>query len=76
MEIYTHSINALFVQLGLDGTDEAIEKFVSEHKPLQKNIFLYDASFWNRSQATFLKEAISDDSDWVSAVDNLDSMLR
>lgn len=76
MEMYRHSINALFEQLGLENTDEAIEQFISNHKPLQHNVLLYDADFWNNSQAMFLKEAVEADADWVSAVDHLNLMLR
>ena len=76
MDIYTHGINALFDQLGLENTDEAIEQFISNHKPLRHDVLLYDADIWNSAQAMFLKEAIEEDADWVSAVDNLDVMLR
>lgn len=76
METYTHNINALFVQLGLESADEAIERFVSSHKPLRHDVLLYQAEFWNNSQAAFLKEAIEEDADWVSAVEHLDLMLR
>lgn len=74
--MYTHSINALFEQLGLESTDEAIEQFISNHKPLQHNVLLHEADFWNDSQALFLKEAIETNADWVSAVDHLGLMLR
>jgi len=76
MEIQTHSLASLFDQLGLNSTNQAIEDFTSRYKPLSGNIELYEASFWNASQASFLKQAKDDDADWADIVDQLDSMLR
>ena len=76
MELAEHSINTLFEQLGLDHSDEAIEAFVSEHKPLPHDILLHEASIWTPAQAAFLKEALEEDADWAIAVDSLDAMLR
>lgn len=76
MELSAHSLNSLFEQLGLDGSDEAIERFISVHKPIQGDIPLYEASFWNSAQASLLRDAVTEDADWAEVVDHLDAMLR
>ncbi len=76
METPFHSIVSLFDQLGLDSSEEAIEAFISKHKPLPGHIELYEADFWTRSQASFLKEMKDKDSDWCAVVDLLDTALR
>ena len=76
MESPIHSINTLFEQLGLDSSENGIEKFVNSHKPIPKDIDLHDATFWNQSQVAFLKESIDQDADWAEIVDHLDVMLR
>ena len=75
MELTDHNLNSLFDQLGLDHSDEAIETFIRQHKPLGR-ILLYEADFWSRAQAAFLKQAVEDDADWAIVVDQLDSLLR
>jgi hypothetical protein len=37
---------------------------------------LPQADFWSASQASFLREAVADDSDWCEVVDELDRLLR
>ncbi len=76
MDTSQHTINTLFQQLGLPSSDREIEQFVSKHKPLAKDIHLSEATFWTGPQAAFIKEAISDDSDWAAIVDQLDAQLR
>jgi hypothetical protein len=76
METASHSINALFEQLGLDGGDDAIDAFISRHKPLPAQVLLQDAEFWSPAQAAFLKQALEEDADWAEIVDQLDVMLR
>ena len=76
MELQAHSLNALFDQLGLDDTDEAIEAFITSHKPVPGNLELHEAELWNSSQASFLKQAKDEDADWAEIVDQLDVMLR
>ena len=76
MELSAHNLNLLFEQLGLEGSDEAIEQFISCHRPIPGNIPLYEASFWNPAQAAMLREAITEDADWAEVVDHLDAMLR
>ena len=76
METPIHSLGSLFDQLGLDSTDEAIEAFINRNKPLPGHVELYQADFWNPSQASFLKQVKDEDADWAEIVDQLDAMLR
>ncbi|MEJ2307800.1 MAG: DUF2789 domain-containing protein [Gammaproteobacteria bacterium] len=76
MEPPIHTLPSLFKQLGLEDTDEAIEAFVADHRPLPAEIELHDASFWNSAQAAFLKQEKEEDADWAEIVDQLDAMLR
>jgi hypothetical protein len=76
MESPTHSLASLFDQLGLDSSDQAIETFIDENRPLQGNIELHQADFWSASQASFLKQEKDEDADWAEIVDQLDAQLR
>jgi len=53
METPIHSQTSLFLQLGLDSTDSAIESFIDSHRPLAGNIELHEAKLWSASQAFF-----------------------
>ena len=70
-----YSLNELFAQLGLDSSDEAIDKFISEHK-LNKDQSLIDADFWTDSQRAFLKEEWKRDAAWVEIIDDLNVRLH
>jgi len=73
----THTIEALFKQLGLDATDDAQKRFIELYAgQLDATTSLADASFWNQSQSAFLSEAISQDGAWAVAAGELDGMLR
>lgn len=76
MDSSTHNLRALFLQLGLENRTEDIDSFITEHKPLPPDVLLSEAGFWRPSQASFLREAILEDSDWCAAVDELDTRLR
>lgn len=76
MEAPFHSLVALFDQLGLDSTDEAIDNFINKNRPLPAFVELHKAEFWNTSQASFLKQVKEEDADWVEIVDQLDTLLR
>lgn len=76
MDLSNHySIPNLFDQLGLPSNEEAISRFVSQHK-LPADQKLEDATFWTDAQASFLKQAINEDSDWIEVVDALNLELR
>ena len=76
METSAHDLNALFAQLGLDHSDEAIEAFLKKQPRLSQVTLLHEASFWNPAQAAFLKEAVEEDAEWADAVNHLDTLLR
>ncbi len=76
MESPIHSMTSLFDQLGMDSSDQAIEIFIDDNRPLASNIELHEAEFWNASQASFLKQEIDEDADWAEIVDQLDALLR
>ncbi len=76
MDISAHNLAGLFDQLGLPSSEVDILAFIDEHSPLDPEVALVDAAFWNPGQRDFLQEAIEDDSDWAELVDHLDSFLR
>lgn len=76
MEHPFHSFSELFKQLGLGGSHEEIENFLSEHASLPTGVLLSDAPFWSSAQAAFLREARESDSDWSEVVDALNVALR
>jgi hypothetical protein len=76
LEAPIHSIVSLFDQLGLDSTEEAINSFIEKNRPLSDEIELHTAEFWSASQASFLKQELDNDADWVEIVNQLDVMLR
>lgn len=76
MQAQLHTMNNLFSQLGLPSEEEAIERFIASHRPVQNGIALYRAPFWSASQRAFLKEEIIEDADWASVIDELNGRLR
>ena len=64
MEAPTHSLPALFKQLGLADDPVSIERFIATHSPLKPELHLADAFFWSESQADFLRTEVLDDADW------------
>ncbi|MBQ0714006.1 DUF2789 family protein [Paraperlucidibaca wandonensis] len=71
-----HHMSELFKQLGLPNTDAQIQEFLSAHRPLPAKRIIADAEFWTDSQASFLREALAQDSDWSVIVDQLSQALR
>ena len=69
------SLNSLFEQMGLDGSDTAIDQFVVEHQ-LSPEIKLVDAPFWNDNQRRFLKEEFTMDAGWIEIIDDLNVRLH
>lgn len=76
MELQRHSMASLFAQLGEPHDSPAIERFIQARRPLAGNVQLHEAVFWSRTQAAFLREAISDDADWAGIADALNSELH
>lgn len=75
MDTSTHTFSALFEQLGLAADSASIDQFIRTHRLFSNEIALHEASFWTESQAQFLREAISSDSDWAEVVDELNNSL-
>jgi hypothetical protein len=76
MDTSTHRFSDLFAQLGLPSGVDGIAGFLAAHAPLAGHVKLADAPFWTPAQATFLCEAVVEDSDWAGPVDQLDEALR
>jgi hypothetical protein len=76
MEKITHSFTDLFKQLGLPHNQDAIEFFLTMHRPLNAATRVEDASFWNPSQRNFLEEQLSIDEDWARLIDQMSLALR
>ena len=72
----SHHFSELFAQLGLPNDDRSIAQFLSNYTGRSQGVRLPDAPFWTRSQAAFLRESLSQDSDWSGPVDQLSKALR
>ena len=76
MDLSAHTLATLFEQLGLPSSESAINEFIDQHSPLDPQLALQEASFWNPGQRSFLIEALAEDSDWTEMVEHLDAFLR
>ena len=70
-----YKINDLFAQLGLDSSDEAIDKFVENHQ-LAKDEELIKSDIWNDNQRMFLQEEWQKDAAWVEVIDDLNVRMH
>ncbi len=70
-----YNMNELFAQLGLDNSDEAIDKFIAENQ-LAKDEELKKAHIWTDSQRMFLEEEWKKDAAWVEVIDELNVRLH
>ncbi|GGO72051.1 DUF2789 domain-containing protein [Bowmanella pacifica] len=70
------SIHDLFEQLGLENTDNGIDRFIERHKGLENSVKLEHAPFWNPSQAQFIQRALAEDAEWAEVIDQLNTRLR
>jgi hypothetical protein len=75
MEFQAHTLSSLFDQLGLDAQNKSIDNF-TVNRTIARNVELHEATFWNASQAPFLKQVKDEDADWAGIIDQLDVMLR
>lgn len=75
MDTTSHSLEMLFAQLGLDNSAEAIDDFTSRNR-IEPDLLLHRAPFWTPAQAQLIRDAMREDSDWVEAVDLLNTLLR
>ena len=65
----------LFVQLGLDASEEKIAEFIGKNQ-LPENVGLLDAPFWNEGQRQFLEEKLASDGAWTTIIDQLSEALH
>ncbi|MDN3452632.1 MULTISPECIES: DUF2789 domain-containing protein [unclassified Psychrobacter] len=70
-----YNMNELFAQLGLDSSDEAIDKFVTEHQ-LSSEEKLTESSIWTDNQRMFLQEEWQKDAEWVEVIDDLNVRMH
>lgn len=70
-----YTMNDLFAQLGLDSSDEAIDKFIENNK-LEKDEALIESDIWNDKQRMFLQEEWKKDAVWVEVIDELNVRLH
>lgn len=75
MQTTTHSMAALFDQLGLESSDAAIRSFIHEHQ-LNRDVPLRQAKFWTKAQRQFIQESWHEDSDWCVWIDQLNMSLH
>jgi hypothetical protein len=76
MEAPTHTINNLFAQLGLPPDQASVEHFIKAHSSLPAEVALADAPFWTSAQASFLREELLNDADWVEIIEELNARLH
>jgi Protein of unknown function (DUF2789) len=70
VETIVHNLSNLFRQLGMAGDVENIDAFLATNR-LNPGTRLNEAAFWNPSQAQFLARALTEDSNWAIAADEL-----
>lgn len=70
-----YNMNDLFAQLGLESSDEAIDKFIDNNQ-LAKEEKLVDSDIWNDNQRAFLQEEWKQDAAWVNMIDELNVRLH
>lgn len=75
MDTRSHTLEALFAQLGIPNSEKSMEAFFSNYH-LPSDIPLERAAFWSASQAEFIHDALELNSDWHEAVDQLDARLH
>ena len=69
------TLELLFEQLGLDASQEAIDKFIESHQ-LTTDIPLHHAPFWTQAQHDFLISHWKKDDEWAMVVDILNEQLH
>ncbi|MBL4638486.1 MAG: DUF2789 domain-containing protein [Proteobacteria bacterium] len=74
MDTSMHTMENLFLQLGLSNTETDIDEFIATHH-IQANESIAQAHFWTAAQAAFIQECLTEDSDWAEVVDHLNAQL-
>ena len=70
-----YNMNELFAQLGLESSDEAIDKFIADNQ-LSSEEKLIEADVWTDSQRMFLQEEWQKDAAWVEVIDDLNVRMH
>ena len=70
-----YNMNELFAQLGLDSSDEAIDKFIAENQ-LSSEEKLTESDVWTENQRMFLQEEWKKDAAWVEVIDDLNVRMH
>lgn len=70
-----YTMNELFAQLGLESSDEAVEKFIADNQ-LDEETNLKNAPFWSDSQRAFIQEEWKHDAVWAMVLDELNTRLH
>lgn len=65
----------LFLQLGLDASEQGIARFIEGHQ-LAADVLMADAPYWNDAQRQFLAEQLKADAVWAVTVDQLSESLH
>ena len=65
----------LFLQLGLDASEQGIARFIEGHQ-LAADVLMADAPYWNDAQRQFLAEQLKADAVWAVVVDQLSESLH
>lgn len=65
----------LFLQLGLDASEQGIARFIESHQ-LAADVLMADAPYWNDAQHQFLAEQLKADAVWAVIVDQLSESLH
>lgn len=65
----------LFLQLGLDASEQAIADFIKSHQ-LPAGVQIAEAPYWNAGQRQFLAEQLQADAPWAIVVDQLNESLH
>lgn len=75
MMTHEPTMSDLFIQLGLDNSQEAIEQFIASHQ-LPQDVFLNQADYWAASQSAFIQEEWRRDAMWTHILDELNIRLH
>ena len=65
----------LFLQLGLDESEQGIADFIKTHQ-LPAEVAMGDAPYWSDAQRQFLVEQLKADAAWAMIVDQFNESLH
>lgn len=71
----TPRMTNLFLQLGLDASEDAIADFIQRHQ-LPTDVDITAAPFWSEAQRQLLCEQLRADANWAIVVDQLNESLH